>query len=47
MIPAALSGGWALIATITLLAFAIPFTFLSTNPELEPVEEMADEPRTA
>jgi len=47
MIPAALGGGWALIATIALLAFAIPFTFLSTNPELEPVEEMADEPRTA
>ncbi|HET6941575.1 MAG TPA: DUF6356 family protein [Sphingomicrobium sp.] len=47
MIPAALGGGWALIATIALLAFAIPFTFLSTNPELEPVEEMAGEPRTA
>lgn len=47
MIPAALGGGWALIATIALLAFAIPFTFLSTNPELEPVEEMVEEPRTA
>jgi hypothetical protein len=40
VIPAALGGGGALIATIALLAFAIPFTFLSTNPELEPVEEM-------
>lgn len=47
MIPAALGGGSALIATIALLAFAIPFTFLSTNPELEPVEEMVEEPRTA
>lgn len=46
-IPAALGGGSALIATIALLAFAIPFTFLSTNPELEPVEEMVEEPRTA
>jgi len=24
--------------TMALLAFAIPFTFLSTNPELESVE---------
>lgn len=47
MIPAALGGGSALIATIALLAFAIPFTFLSTNPELEPVEEMVEEPHTA
>ena len=47
MIPAALGGGSALIATIALLAFAIPFTFLSTNPELEPVEEMVEEPRSA
>jgi hypothetical protein len=47
MIPAALGGGGALIATIALLAFAIPFTFLATNPDLEPVEELTDEPLTA
>lgn len=47
MVPAALGGGGALIATIALLAFAIPFTFLSTNPELEPVEEMVEEPSAA
>jgi hypothetical protein len=39
MLPAALGGGKALIATMALLAFAIPFTFLSTNPDLEPVSE--------
>lgn len=39
MIPAALGGGRAVIATMALLAFAIPFTFLSTNPDLEPVTE--------
>ena len=38
-IPAAIGGGKALIMTMALLAFAIPFTFLSTNPELESVEE--------
>jgi Family of unknown function (DUF6356) len=38
-IPAAIGGGNGLIMTMALLAFAIPFTFLSTNPELESVEE--------
>ena len=37
-IPAAVGGGKSLVLTLALLAFAIPFTFLSTNPELEPVE---------
>ena len=37
-IPAAIGGGTGLIVTLALLAFAIPFTFLSTNPELEAVE---------
>jgi hypothetical protein len=41
MLPAALGGGTALVATITLLAFAIPFAFLSTNPDLEPVSDHA------
>ena len=36
--PAAIGGGNALILTVALFAFAIPFTFLSTNSELEPVE---------
>jgi hypothetical protein len=36
--PAAIGGGNALIMTMALFAFAIPFAFLSTNPELEPVE---------
>ena len=38
-IPAAIGGGKGLIMTMAVLAFAIPFTFLSTNPELESVEE--------
>lgn len=37
-IPAAAGGGNVLILTMALLAFAIPFAFLSTNPELESVE---------
>lgn len=37
-VPTAIGGGTGLIATMALLAFAIPFTFLSTNTELEPVE---------
>jgi hypothetical protein len=37
-IPAAVGGGKSLVLTLALLAFAIPFTFLSTNPELESVE---------
>ena len=37
-VPAAVGGGKSLILTLALLAFAIPFTFLSTNPELESVE---------
>ena len=37
-VPAATGGGNGLIATLALLAFAIPFTFLSTNTELESVE---------
>lgn len=37
-VPAAIGGGVGLILTLGLLAFAIPFTFLSTNPELESVE---------
>jgi hypothetical protein len=37
-VPAAIGGGKGLIVTMALLAFAIPFTFLSTNPELESVE---------
>ena len=37
-VPAAIGGGTGLIATLALLAFAIPFTFLSSNPELESVE---------
>jgi hypothetical protein len=36
--PAAISGSTGLIAAMALLAFAIPFTFLSTNTELEPVD---------
>ena len=36
--PTAIGGGTGLIATMALLAFAIPFTFLSTNTELESVE---------
>lgn len=39
MVPAALGGGMVLVAVMALLAFAIPFTFLSTNPDLEPVNE--------
>jgi hypothetical protein len=37
-IPAAVGGGKSLVLTLALLSFAIPFTFLSTNPELESVE---------
>jgi hypothetical protein len=37
-VPAAFGGGNGLVVTMALLAFAIPFTFLSTNPELESVE---------
>ena len=37
-VPTAIGGGTGLIATMALLAFAIPFTFLSTNTELESVE---------
>ena len=37
-VPAAIGGGKGLILTMALLAFAIPFTFLSTNTELESVE---------
>ena len=37
-VPAAVGGGKSLVLTLALLAFAIPFTFLSTNPELESVE---------
>jgi hypothetical protein len=37
-IPAAVGGGKSLVLTPALLSFAIPFTFLSTNPELESVE---------
>jgi hypothetical protein len=37
-IPAAVGGGKSLVLTLALLAFGIPFTFLSTNPELESVE---------
>lgn len=37
-VPAAIGGGKILALTMALLAFAIPFTFLSTNSELEPVE---------
>jgi hypothetical protein len=41
MLPAALGGGKMLVATMALLAFAIPFAFLSTNPDLEPVSDQA------
>ena len=37
-IPAAVGGGKSLVLTLALLAFAIPFTFLSINPELDSVE---------
>ena len=37
-VPAAVGGGKTLVLTLALLAFAIPFTFLSTNPELESVD---------
>ena len=47
MIPAALGGGGALVATIALLAFAIPITFLTTNPDLDPVDETVEEPLAA
>lgn len=41
MVPATLGGGTALVAVMALLAFAIPFTFLSTNPDLDPVNHGA------